>query len=193
MDDRPKLRPLQPIPVNDGGQQVVCLRDPTGLSNKTIALSPRAFFLAALCDGEHTIRDIQTAYVRRFGDLIMTDQIRQVIEQLDEALFLENARFEGHRRKLIESFARARRRKASHAGTAYPSDPAQLRALLDGFFTDAAGPGPIDPTRRGSGIAAVAAPPSDVISGASLTSVTVTLIAWLSRPRLPSSSWTVTS
>ena len=40
---------------------------------------------------------------------------------------------------------------------------------------------------------AVAPPPSDVTIGASLASVTVTLIAWLSVPPLPSSTWTVTS
>ena len=105
-ETKPKLRPLQPIPVKDGGQQLICLRDASGLTDTTIALSPHAFFLAALCDGQHSLRDIQLQYMRKFGDLIMTEKIEEVVSQLDQALLLDNDRFRAHRRSLIDDFAR---------------------------------------------------------------------------------------
>src|SRR3989304_10023534 len=98
MDERPKLRQVEMIPFASGGERLICFRDPTGLSNQTIVLPPRAFFLAALCDGKHTLREIQAEYMRQFGDLLFLEKIEEVIRQLDAALMIESETFEAHRR-----------------------------------------------------------------------------------------------
>lgn len=98
MEIRPKLRAVEAIPFQSGGEQLVCLRDPSGGSAKTVVMPARAFLVAALCDGEHTLRDIQTEYVRRFGNLIFLEKVAEMVRQLDEALLLEGQRYERHRR-----------------------------------------------------------------------------------------------
>ena len=165
MDEKPKLRAVDAVPVDMNGERVVYLRDPSGLTNKTVALPTRSFFMAALCDGQHTLRDIQTEYVRRFGDLVFIEKVEELVRQLDGALFLEGERFEAHRRAAAEKFAAARVRPASHAGTAYPKQPPALKRMLDGFFTSEDGPGKIDRTKRGSDVVAIAAPHIDLRRG----------------------------
>ena len=161
MKEKPKLRPIEAIPAELQGEQMVCLRDPSGMSNRTALLPPRAFFIAALCDGEHTLRDIQTEYVRRFGDLLFLEKIEELIRRLDEALLLEGERFEAHRQALAEEFAHSRVRRAAHAGTAYPKRAQTLRETLDGFFRAPDGPGKIDRSACSDDVVAIAAPHID--------------------------------
>jgi len=165
MEDRPKLRPVEAVPLNADGERLICLRDPSGLSDKTVALPARAFFLAALCDGRHTLREIQAEYVRRFGELIYLENLQDFVRQLDEALFLEGPRLEAHRRKVVCEFERSPVRRAVHAGSSYPDDPAALREMLDGLFRSADGPGPIDRSVKGRGVVAAAAPHIDLRRG----------------------------
>ncbi len=165
MEDKPKLRPVEAVPLKAEGEQLIYLRDPSGLSHNTVALSPRAFFLAALCDGEHTLREIQAAYVRRFGDLIYLERIEELLRQLDEALLLEGERIESHRRKVLEEYTASPVRKPIHAGGAYPDSPDALRAMLDELFLAADGPGEIDHTKAGTAVVAAAAPHIDLRRG----------------------------
>lgn len=165
MEDKPKLRGVEAVPAEIEGERVVYLRDPTGLTRKTLALPARGFFIAALCDGKHDIRDIQTEYMRRFGDLIFTEKIDDLLRQLDENLFLEGERFEAHREAMAEKFAAATVRPASHAGAAYPNEPPALRQILNSFFTSDHGPGAIDRSERGSDVVAIAAPHIDLKRG----------------------------
>jgi hypothetical protein len=156
---RPKLRPLQAIPYASQGEQLVCLRDPTALTNKTAVLPARAFFIAALCDGAHTVRDIQAEYLQRFGDLVLIETIESLVKQLDDALLLEGENLETHRRAQIEAFARAPKRAATFAGQAYPAQPAKLRQWLNALFESDGAPGPLTPAAaKKNSIAAAIAP-----------------------------------
>ena len=161
MEEKPKLRPIEAIPMAVQGEQIVYLRDPSGMSDKTLALAPRAFFLAALCDGNHTLRDIQAEYMRRFGDLLFIEKIEEIVRQLDEALMLEGEQFEAAHRAVTDEFARAQARPAAHAGTAYPAEPGPLREMLDGFFDAPGGPGRPASGASGARLVAVAAPHID--------------------------------
>lgn len=165
MSDKPKLRALEAIPFQSSGEQLVCLRDPTGVSRKTVVLPPRAFFIAAQLDGKHTLREIQEEYVQRFGDLVFMEKIEELVGQLDEALLLEGARFEAQRRAVIEEFARLPRRKAVCPGNGYPAQPQAIQKMIHGFFTAAGGPGEVDPARREAGVVAIAAPHIDLRRG----------------------------
>jgi len=165
LDDKPRLRPVEAVPAEINGERVIYLRDAAGLSRHTIAVPPAAFFLIAHFDGQHTIRDVQTAYVRRFGELVTSDTIIDLARQLDEALFMEGERFEAHRRKVLAEFRRATTRNAAHAGTAYPRDPAKLRERIARFFEPPEGPGEINPGAAGSHVLAIAAPHIDFQRG----------------------------
>jgi len=89
MDDKPKLRPIRAIPFHSGGERLVCLRDASGMSKKTVLLPPRSFMIAALFDGAHTLDEVRAEYASRFGEPIQAETIRDLLRQLVEAELLE--------------------------------------------------------------------------------------------------------
>jgi len=89
MNDKPKLKPIKAIPFPSGGEQLVCLRDGSGVSKKTLLLPPRAFMIASLFDGEHTLDDIRAEYAARFGEPVLAETIQDVLRQLREAGLIE--------------------------------------------------------------------------------------------------------
>lgn len=137
----PVLRYLDatPIPTEEG--TLVCLHDPEGFSEQQLLLSPPAFYIATLLDGANDVPDIQYSFMNQFGQAIRTEEIRQVVEALDNAGFLLTARFLDMRQRAISSFAAGTVRPAYFAGRSYPEDPEELRAFLDAMFTGEGGPG----------------------------------------------------
>jgi AmmeMemoRadiSam system protein B len=129
--DFPKLRPVEAIPIPDGR---VCLRDPQGFSDKLVFLPPPIFFVVSRFDGRHSILDIQADYTRRYGDLLFSEQVRQIIEQLDESLFLDSERFAQAYREARAAFAASSVREAKHGGISYEAEPEALRRSMDALF-----------------------------------------------------------
>lgn len=133
----PKLRYIEAIPAEDKGERVIYLRDPQNLSGKILAVSPETLMILGLFDGTKTVRDIQVSISEKFGDLVRTEDIEDLVRQLDEALFLESDRFRDYRNKIESDFSEAATRVSSHAGLSYPDSPAELNEWLTGFFDKA--------------------------------------------------------
>jgi len=129
--DCPKLRPVEAVPFRRGESVLVQLFDPTRVADKVVVVPQEMLFLLSLLDGDHSVVDIQAALMRRFGQLVFSEQIEQVINQLDEALLLDSERFREHVRKMEEEFRRAPVREPCSAGSGYPADPEELVAMLD--------------------------------------------------------------
>ena len=145
MADHPKLRPLEAFPVEVEGKRVICLRDPSGLS-ENVALVPRAVLaLLALLDGSRDLGELQADFVRAGGDPVSRDAIQGLVDQLDEAHLLDSARFRAYRDQVTAEYRAAPSRPAAHAGASYPAEPDALRKFLDRFFDEAA---PARPARR---------------------------------------------
>jgi len=142
--DFPKLRPVEAIAVKE---DQICLRDPTGISDKLIFLSPDTLFVVSLFDGKHSILDIQAEYTRRFGNLLFSEKVKSIINQLDECLFLENEHFEQVKKSKIEEFKKSPTRAASHAGVSYPGEPQALQAQLKSMFENCS----LDPAEKEKG------------------------------------------
>jgi len=136
--DCPKLRPLEATLAQDN---MICLRDPMGISDKVIFLPHNVFFILSMFDGKNSILDIQTAYTRRYGDLLFSDKVRQIIEKLDSCLFLENSHFQEARDRVIEAYRETPVRAASHAGVSYEKDKKALMGQLEELFSSQEGPG----------------------------------------------------
>jgi AmmeMemoRadiSam system protein B len=136
--DYPRLRPVEAIPTDDN---LVCLRDPQGFSDKLLLIPQPLLFVVSLFDGKHSILDIQSEYTRRFGELLFSDKLREIIEQLDGALFLDSERFRQARLEALEAFRAASLRQPSHAGSSYEAEGDALRKQLDRLFTGPEGPG----------------------------------------------------
>ncbi|MBW2146796.1 MAG: AmmeMemoRadiSam system protein B [Deltaproteobacteria bacterium] len=165
MDTLPRHRPMNPIPVEVSGKHYICLQDPLRLTEKTAYLPMPVYFIYALLDGEHSLTDIQAAYMRQFGELIFTDKMRQIIEALDENLLLDSPRFREHMDRTAREFRSLKVRPASHAGVSYEMDTEKLLAQLKTFFTGPGGPG-LPREINGSGrVVAAIAPHYDIRGG----------------------------
>jgi AmmeMemoRadiSam system protein B len=132
----PRLRGVEAIPTKD---DLICLRDPLGYSERLVLLPREALFVVSLFDGEHSVIDVQSEFARRFGSILPAQRVREIIEQLDDCLFLDSNRFRETRRAMEEAFHNAQVRQATHAGNAYEAETDALRLQLGELF---AGVGP---------------------------------------------------
>jgi AmmeMemoRadiSam system protein B len=126
--ENPKIRQLEPIPVKQEGRDMIALRDPQGYLRNLVLLPPPIYYVASLCDGTRSLRDLQTAYVRRFGDIITSSQIESIINELDKQLLLDNDTFREYKGQLDAEYLSLPNRPMISAGSGYQADP---RALAD--------------------------------------------------------------
>lgn len=140
--DYPKLRRLEAFPVKQQGRDMIALRDPEGYSRNVMLLPPPVYYLASLCDGTRSLRDLQAAYVRRFGDIITSDQVSSILADLDRKLLLDSDTFRNYKRRLDEEYLSLPNRPMTSAGNGYPADP---RALLQNIRTMLAEAGEAQP------------------------------------------------
>lgn len=163
--DYPKIRPVETIPVEIDNRRLICLRDPSGYASESLLLHPAALFIVSLFDGQHSILDIQEAFVRQFGELLPSETVREFITQLDTHYYLEGDRFASLERQVREQFQIAPTRALAHAGTCYHADAEQFREQLGAFFTDQAGPGLPRGRQPGPPVRAIIAPHIDLRVG----------------------------
>ena len=139
--DYPRIRNIEAFPTEMSGQKVVCLRDPLRFTDNMLFVPFNVFYIINMFDGQHSILDIQTAYSRKYRDLLFSDRLKEIMDQLDSYLFLESDRFNQAKRNMEQEFKDSQIRKASHAGSAYQEDPEALRSQLGSFFSSPEGPG----------------------------------------------------
>ncbi len=137
----PKMRGVDAFPAEVSGQKVVCLRDPLNLSGKILFLPYPTFFILSLFDGQHSVVDVQTEFMRRFGELLYREKVEELITQLDEHFLLDSERFQQAERKMIESFKNSPVRPMTLAGESYEGDGQKLKETLASYFTASEGPG----------------------------------------------------
>ena len=130
----PKLRYIEAIPAEVEGERIICLRDPQNLSDKILAVSMGTLRILSLFDGRRTVRDIQTLIMEKTGDLVPSDDIKNLITQLDEALFLDSRNFHEFKNRIESGFREAESREPSHAGLSYPGDPRELERWFQAFL-----------------------------------------------------------
>jgi AmmeMemoRadiSam system protein B len=161
---KPRIRPIEAIPVRQDGKTVIYLKDPLNLASP-IGVSPVGYFLLAHLDGDHSLIDIQEAYSRRFGALLMADELKQFVEMLDRNYYLQSDRFNNYQNAVIAEFRRLPTRPAAHVGRGYNNDPAALAAQLDGYFSAPKGPGVVSAANGAATPKAIVAPHIDFHRG----------------------------
>jgi len=165
--DYPKLRGVEAFPVVQGGQRLMCLRDPSNMAPDVVLLSPEAFNIVRTFDGSNSVVDIQAAYMRRTGSLLYSDKIKELIEKLDEAHILEGAAFERYKKGVEDEFRASDVRKSFLAGRSYPSDAEAVECLLSSVFLAADGPGEIPKIGNGRRLKGAVLPHIDLERGGS--------------------------
>lgn len=164
--EKPRLRDVSAFPVQVSGRQMIAIQDPLRFAENPMVVSPDAFFIIRLFDGNHSILDIQEQYTRKYGSILFSDRIREIIENLDEKFFLESERFEQQKKLLSEEFNASSIRAAFHTGGAYQDDPDALKEQLSTFFTSSEGPGELNMDAVPSGdIKGIIAPHIDLARG----------------------------
>lgn len=144
----PRIRNIEAFPVKDGEEQFICLRDPQNYSDKTIFLSPPTFFIISMFDGKHSVIDIQTKFNRKFGEMILSDEINNIITQMDENLFLETEQFIKHKNKTERDFLDSPVRKSLMALRGMEQNAEATRKEVEGYFVAEGGPGLPEKTER---------------------------------------------
>lgn len=139
--DKPTIRPVEAFPIEQREQTLICLRDPSGLAPEQIMLGLGAYFLVTLFDGAHSTLDLQAAFSRRFGEVIPSEKIRELVAALDRAYFLDSPAFAERLRAVREEFRHSKARAAALAGLCYETEPSRLRAEIESFFERPNAPG----------------------------------------------------
>jgi hypothetical protein len=117
---------------------MVDLIDPTGLAPSGLTLSEAALFVLSKMDGHHSHIDIQAEFMRRHGHLLFTDELDTMVQQLDQALFLEGPRFESHLAERISEYRRSAFRPLRDKD-ALGAPGERLGAYLDSMLAGTAG------------------------------------------------------
>ena len=164
--DYPKLRPIEVFPVEAEGRQLLCLRDPLQYVTESVFVPRESLPILQYFDGQHTILDIQTAYARKTGEILFSDVVKQIIEELDTHLMLDSEKFQEYQQGVEKTFREQATRPASHAGSAYPNDAEQLKGQLMDYFQPPDGPGfPDASTESDSSLVGAVAPHIDLRRG----------------------------
>ena len=110
--ENPKIRAVEAFPVEQQGQTLICLRDPSGLAPEPIMLGMGAYFIVTLFDGKMSLKDIQAAFAKRFGEMIPLEKLDTLDVSTNESrLGDQYTRMHGTpyvmRRRMITSPSRA--------------------------------------------------------------------------------------
>ena len=136
----PVLRNLQFSPIKEGEDQYVVLWDPSGLSKEKLVLPPNYFFIIQHFDGDHSLQEIGTLYLKRFGEFLLPSKVDQLVGDLEAKLFLEGERTEAAKEEARAAYRHAAVRPAAFAGKSYEAESGPLKKQIDGFFTSKEGP-----------------------------------------------------
>jgi len=125
---------LMPSPVPESPGLLV--RDPFRYAEGMLILPPPLVPCLLLFDGRHDEADLHDVLTRMTGGEEVGPLVAHLRDTLSDGGFLENAAFEEMRQARHRAFAEETVRGAVHAGSAYPADPAELRALLARYLAE---------------------------------------------------------
>ncbi len=130
----PRLRYAETLPVVHHDQPFLLLRDPLQLSDRFV-LIPRSLAPAlSLFDGTNEFNDMQEILAGELDYPITQADLDELINTLDEACLLANAKSNAVIAEKLEDFRRAPCRPANLAGNSYPEQPDELSQQLDGYL-----------------------------------------------------------
>ncbi len=151
--ERPKLRHLSAQRLEHQGRTYAALEDPLGVFDDPVLIPLDGFqSIVRHLDGNTTLPEIQARVLRDVGKRLSLSTLREMVEQLDQAMVLDGPTFAAFH----AAYRQERVRPAALAGRSYPGSERALRAQLARFFAH----------DRGAGL-----PRSDVAPGARLRGI----------------------
>lgn len=128
--ENPKVRWLDVVPTVHEGKEVFVLRDPEGITEKSLLVSRDILFLISFMDGTRSAHDIRAECAKVSGLVVDADRIASVVRALDDCFLLINSKYEEHVRSLRAAYDAEPFRSAYLPGKSYPDDPVALRSYL---------------------------------------------------------------
>ena len=135
MTENPKIRDIEIVPIMEGNQRKLLLRDNEQIVDKTLTLPYRSLLVVKFLDGVHDIRDIQAKILRETGELVYSEELEGFIELLDKHYFLDNDKFRNYKKRIEDDFKKQKIRKSILTDNSIPNDSDSLRRIIDGFFS----------------------------------------------------------
>jgi len=135
----------------------VFLRDPYHFSDAMLVIPPLLAECLDCFDGLQTELDLRSRLVRLTNTLEVGDIVRQLVDTLSGAGFLEDETFAAMREQRVREFAEAPVRLPAHAGAGYPAETEPLSDTMARYMSadgESAGGEP----RNADGLFAIAAP-----------------------------------
>jgi len=105
--DRPKLRPVEVFPVEQDGERLLVVTDPSHLTVGNMVISGPALFVFSLLDGKHGLEEICNEFAKQFGHPLSREELDSMIAQLDAAHYLDSPTFAAHFNGLVENYVSA--------------------------------------------------------------------------------------
>ena len=155
----PRLRPVldampSPWPEHPG----LFLRDPYHYSDAMLVIPPLLAECLGCFDGRQTELDLRALLVRLTNSLEVGEIVRQLVDTLSGAGFLEDAAFDAMREQRRREFAENPLREPTHAGSAYPEEPGPLRETMANYMQWGGPPGKTSSPSSSGPLFAIAAP-----------------------------------
>jgi hypothetical protein len=131
----PVLRSMIDVqPISYGNQPYLLVRDLLELSEQTLLVPQPLAPVLAWCDGSHGLAEIQRRLRLEYGVQISLAEIQGLLQAMDEALLLENERFEAAWDTALAAYQQAPYRPMSCAPHVYPAGSAELKNLLNTYL-----------------------------------------------------------
>lgn len=157
---RPQLRAVEAFPHEDSGKTMFVLRDPAGLADQDLLLSPNAYLIAALLDGTRDLDAIRTEFFKRTGQVLPADQLDEITGGLRRARFLEGPEFEAYYGKLASAYRIGTERRSGDLLGAGVGEDESLADMFARMF-----PGQIEPVSGEARVRGLIAPHLDYKRG----------------------------
>jgi hypothetical protein len=106
------------------------IRDPFRFAEAMLIIPSALVPCLAFFNGRYDRAQVVEALVRLSGDVRVGQVVDHLLDTLSEAGFLEDEVFEGKKDERLRAFAEAAARTAAHAGSAYPVEHEELRAVI---------------------------------------------------------------
>ena len=145
----PRLRPIDPRPVEQDGELRYLLRDPLQLSDNMLIVPPALAAALAFCDGTRDAESICAAFALHYGRRIPLRAVEQLLGALDDVCLLENDRASAAQAAALDEYRRAPFRQPACAGSSYPDSPPALKRTLNRYLKEYGQSAPADPAARG--------------------------------------------
>lgn len=152
---------MQAVPIEEDGGQMVAVSANDGLTDQIVMVSLPAFYLITMMDGNRDITQICDEFQTQFHRRVAKGEVERLVEQLDQALLLDNSRYRKAAEAVIRKFIDAPFRAPAHAGKSYPEEAEELALLIENELSS-------HPPQEGVGAESVVVPHIDFRIGAGM-------------------------